>query len=724
MGWSSVLAFAASGRRKRVLRRTVGALVLSASLLGAPAARAQEAGRTAWSALLGTARARAALDGSQPADEAERVAAAELLGRASERAAPEVALLAALEREQAPRVREALLVALARRGRPESVPALVAVDQRRDAVERGLALRALAEIDSPAADRELALGLGVPDRDDVTLPVLVRAGPRVVPLVLRALRDAPTATGAATALGALGDTRATAPLTVLLGSEREPDRVAALRALGALGDARAADAIAARLTDASPQVVLAAVEALGALGDTSHSAALLVCIRTGGVEVRRAALGALLAADPAAGARALSAILDGETPELLGAARSLLLDATEPSLAPLLEARLPHDAEPTALAGALAALDHGAGIAALVRLASLGSAPVRVVSAAPLAVALRTWRAEMSPRDLGPVQRALVHACAGLPPDEALLLRALAGDRGTVPSLRAALADSGRTRAAAARRAAAALAVEALGLPELSPEVLAALARESDAEAFRRLADAARTLGAPAPLGALLARALDPDTGPEALALAATSLTAASLDDRRRFAVLARAALRSSDDRLRAGAAYALALAHDVRAARALLEAVRASLDDDATRSPSLSVALAAARALAALPAAPSLAPDLAAEARACGDLRVRAALLDAASAAAHQRAAFADTRGAEVLHVRLLLAGSPRPDGVGVDVRLADGRVLRRRTLPSGELFVFDLAAGLADVTLRAEPDYARDPESPPSSEPPPAAP
>ena len=250
------------------------------------------------------------------------------------------------------------------------------------------------------------------------------------------------------------------------------------------------------------------------------------------------------------------------------------------------------------------------------------------------------------------------------------------------------------------------------------------LAREPDAEAFRRLADAARALGAVAPLGPLLARAYDPDTGPEALALAATSLAAASPDDRRRFAVLARAALCSSDDRLRAAAAYALAVAHDVRAARALLDAVRAALDEDSTRSPSLPVALAAARALAALPAAASLAPELAAEARACGDLRVRAALLDAASAATHQRAALADTRGAEVLHVRLLLAGSPRPDGVGVDVRLADGRVLRRRTLPSGELFVFDLAAGLADVTLRAEPDYARDPESPPSSEPPPSAP
>lgn len=241
--------------------------------------------------------------------------------------------------------------------------------------------------------------------------------------------------------------------------------------------------------------------------------------------------------------------------------------------------------------------------------------------------------------------------------------------------------------------------------------MLAALTVERDPEAFRRLAEAARALGAQAPLGPLLARVGDPETGPEALLLAAASLPAAAPEERRQFALVARASLRASDERLRSSAARALALAHDVRASRALLAAVRDALRDDAAREPSPLVALAAARALGALPAPASLSPELAAEARACPDSRVWAALLDASAAAQQRRARPFDPRGDGVLHVRLVFSGSARGEGVGVDVRLADGRVVRRRTLPRGELFVLDLPTGIADVTLRGASDYVGEP-------------
>gem|GEM_PF-6955094 len=664
--------------------------------------------RRAWSALLGTARARTALLGQRGSDEAERIAAAELLGDITTGTAPEATLLAALEREQAPRVREALLVALGRRARPESVPALVVVHRRGDPVERGLALRALAGIDGDVALRELVLHLAAPDSMEEAVPALVRSGARVVPAVLRALREPPTSGASAAALGALGDARATAPLVALLRSEREADRVAALEALGALGDSRAADAIAAWLDDAAPRVVLAALHALERLGDASHGAALLARTQTGSVEQRHAALSALVAVDPPAGAAALAAIFAGATPELLGAARAILVDAREPALATLLEQRLSRDAQPDVLAGALAALDGGAGITPLLRIASTAPAPLRAAVVGALAVALRSWRDELSAGALATAHEVLAAACRTFPSSEALVLRGLARDARIVPALRVALT---RPTSPAPERAAAALAAETLGAEELAPAVLDALLREQDPEAFRRLADAARSLRAAASIAPLLARLHDPETAPEALLLAATSLARASAEERRAFAVAARASLRSPDERLRSAAPRALALAGDRRAARALLAAVRSASTVYGRAAAAPSLAVAAARALAALPAPAALAGALAAESRAAADPRVRAALLDAIAAAEDGRARPLDTRGTEVLYVRLVLSGGARSDGVGVDLRLDDGRVLRRRTLPSGALFVPDLASGVADVTLRTETALAAPP-------------
>jgi hypothetical protein len=670
----------------------VAALVVRGVAVPA-SARADEAGPRSWRGALAVARARAALDGERVADESERVAAAALTAALPEAGSAERTLCASLAREQSPRVREALLRALVRRARPESVETFVERLTRGDAAERALAARGLAAVGNDAAVRALVRGLAAPDAATTVAPMLVRVGPVVVPRLLRALVEPSTSVVAAQVLGALGDARATAPLVAQLASAREAERVAAVEALAALGDARAADAVAMRLDDRAPRVVLGALRALAVLGDASHADVLLARTRRGEAEQRRAALAALVGAEPRAAAARMAEAFAEADPALLAAARALLIDARHPAFATLLEARTPGDAQPEALASALGALAGGAGVPALTRLAAQPQPGVRRAVAGPLAVALRRWAASLAPEVADAGRTALEGAVGSSSAAEALLLRALARDGAVAPAVRDALGDA--TIGAAPARAAAALAAEALGDASLSEIVRDALLRETDAEAFRRLSDAARALGVTVPLPPLLLRVDDPETGPEALLLAAASVGAASPAECRAFAVQARRALRARDERLRAMAALALGLARDPRAGRALL----AATGDDSAH-----VALAAARALAALPAPPTLAAELSAEARAVEDAARHVALHDAHAAAVAGRAAPLLLRGEQVLHLRLALAEATRVDGVGLDVRFADGRISRRRTLSGGALYVPDLAAGVADVTPRVE--------------------
>jgi len=646
-----------------------------------------------WRAAFIVPQARAALRGERVADEPERAAAAALFATLPEATAPERALREALAREQAPRVRESLLRALVRRARPESVELLAERVSRGDAVERGLAARGLAAVGNDAAVRALVGGLVSPDASTTIAPSLVRVGPVAVPRLLRALGEPATAVVAAQVLGALGDARATAPLVALLASPREAERVAAVDALAALGDARAADSVAVRLEDRAPRVVLAALRALAVLGDTSHAALLAAQLGRGEPEKRRAALAALADAHPHAAAARIADVFAHADPVLLPAAREVLLEARHPAFARLLETRLPGDAQPEAFASALAALSGGAGVPALTRLAAQPQPALRRAVAGPLAVALRRWDASLASDAKDAARAALAVACVALPEGEVLLLRALARDGSIGSRLREALRDP--APAAAPSRVAAALGAEALGASELADVVRTALLRETDAEAFRRLADAARALGVVVPLAPLLARLDDLEMGPEALVLAASSLGLASPEERRDFAVRARRALHARDERLRAAAASSLGLARDTRAARALLAA---------THDDSASVAIAAAHALAALPAPAELVDALAAEARVAEDEALHTALRDAHAAAVAGRAAPLFLRGEQVLHVRLALADAQRDAGVALDVRLADGRIARRRSLPGGALYVPDLPAGTADVTPRLD--------------------
>jgi hypothetical protein len=141
--------------------------------------------------------------------------------------------------------------------------------------------------------------------------------------------------------------------------------------------------------------------------------------------------------------------------------------------------------------------------------------------------------------------------------------------------------------------------------------------------------------------------------------------------------------------RLRAAAAHALGALGDDSAWPALA----ATLDDPAAR-----VRLAAVRALARLGGARG-AQLLREHARIERDALVRDAALAALAPRTYVEDADADAPPALVLEARVRTEAGSAQERPLLDVLLDDGRWLRIRTLPGGELVLEDLAAGSADV-------------------------
>jgi HEAT repeat protein len=303
-------------------------------------------------------------------------------------------------------------------------------------------------------------------------------------------------------------------------------------------------------------------------------------------------------------------------------------------------------------------------------------------------VALRKHRDSI---DEALYERALAAiAAAEMSVERSLVLRSVARDPRVGPLLVSSLgADDASVRAAAAR------GLELLADRRYSPAVAAALASERDSEVFRRLAAAATLLGAEVPYPALRRQLSSIETASEALVAAAGSLSRYGARRSSYLRSAFREALRAEDPRVRAGAARALLVCDDREAWRALVFTL-----DDAVPE----VRLAAASALAHLAVAEAT-PAIEARWRVEEDPRVLPALLDAAAAPDRRpvRAPELGGRaGDESVRVRIVAVGEEGRSGVPVEILLPDGRWLRMRTLPSGELVVVDLPAAVVDVRVK----------------------
>lgn len=656
------------------------ALVLALVLAASPAARASA---QPWHELLTGPREAARLESSSASDRRD---AAIALGRFGEPRRAVAVLGGALASERDPEVRRAIVESLARRGDPSGVPALVEALRERDGRDRASVAAALGAIGSDAAIRALVAALEDRAIAPAASQALVSAGASAVPHLLRAL-GTPARIHAIRALGAIGAPSATAHLVPLLADSAEDVRVATLEALGAIGDPRAARSVSAMTNDARPRVAAAAIRALGRLDGPGALPIARQALERSDASLRREALRALVVLDPAATAPVLADAVTAHDPVLGPVAIELALASPHPALVALQYGLLREGTRASAAADALAEVEGGAGVPVLMREVRSGGAARPAIERA-LAIAVRRWSSDL-PGDVVDEAHGALRASEEGGEPRTLVLRAVARDESAGRGLAARLAsDDPRDRAAAA------LGLELLGDRAWGDAIERALVRERDAEAFRRLASAALATGVRVSPAVLTTALVDEATAPEALALAAAAGREMSFRQLRRRGEILRSSLRSNDARTRAGAARAIAIAGERGAWRALV----ARLDDAAPE-----VRRAAARALEVL-RVPEARAAIAARARIEEDAAVRDALGDAASAHERRPLGGFDAVGDQVLRLRIVAAAGETERGVPVDLVLPDGRWLRMRTLPTGELVLPDLPAGDADLRVRLE--------------------
>jgi len=609
---------------------------------------------------------------------AERVELARALGAFGPDRDAVPVLLAALQAKPPapPPLRDAILLALARRAPAAAAAPLAELLAREQHPSPALPL-ALSAIGTGAALQALIDALARPDAAAAAEDGLRRAGPHAAPALVRALHGAAGAR-AARLLGELGpDAGADAAAALLRAlSQGGPGlRAEAARALGRLQARAAAPALLALLRDPAPELVNAALSALAELGSAAQGPALAAFLARAGTAQRPLALRALAAADPARAVPALQRALQRGAGDARAAALAALEgERVSPGFLPLL-ARLFASELREATASALARLPEGMGVPALLG-AAARSPQAAQRAARALALALRSFEESLPDAQIEAARELLRALPAG---ERRLLLLALARDPQALPATRSALAAADpRWRASAA--AAAALLANA----ELAPELIAALAREREPEAARALALACAELGAAAPLASLWRWIARDDTAPEAMLLAAQHADRSAPDPKLQVH-LRRVLASRRPARLRSAAALALGALGEASARTPLW----AALADPATR-----VRLAAARALGALGGAEP-ARLCRSHARIERDPLVRRTAL--AVALAGGRTLPLLQRGPLVLEVRV---GQAEPgERPLLDVLLADGRWLRLRAHPGGELILGGLPPGSAEL-------------------------
>ena len=614
---------------------------------------------------------------------ADRLALAHALGRYGQEADAVATLREALQDDPPRALRDELLLALARRASPAARTELIAQLDGAVSAPPSLAL-ALAALNDPQTIDALVRGLARAAGAEIAQESLLRIGAPAAPRLARALATPVLALRAANVLAGLGShAQAARPALEHALAARDPAlRAAAAGALGALGDPRSAAVLAALLSD-QPNVAQAALAALTRVAGAAQAEPIAQLLSRVPAEQKALGLRALASADPARAAPLLASAARAPDAAQRSAALDVLQgDAPDAAWTELLAARV-RDEHSEAAASALARIPDGGGMPALLA-AARKDANGAATCARALAIGLRRFGAELD-AELREATLALLRALPNA--ERSLVLRALARDPEVHDDVARAL-----HAASASERASAATAARMLGDRELAGPVRDALLRERDRDAVRRLCEAALALSVQLPEASLQLWLDDPETAPEAAALATANAG-------EQPALSLRVALRrmlapGQLTRVRVGAAHALGALHDARAWPVLA----AALDDPAAR-----VRLAAARALAAIGGAPA-AQALRVQARIERDPLVRAAALDGAAPAlpAVSGTAPALRGGAAtplVLEARVRTEAAEAHERPLLDVLLDDGRWLRMRTLPAGELILEDLPAGQADV-------------------------
>ncbi len=664
-------------------------VLVALALLFASSAQAQPSTATPFFGRYTEAGAAALTSASPEA----RVRAARELGRFGESRRAITALSNAVTTEGHSAVRRALVDALARRGGAAVVTPLRNALRLGSDEDRIIVARALGAIGSEAALRALATQLADENTAIAARVGLARAGARSLPWLVRAIAQDESRLAAVEALGAIADSRGVPSLVVALGDSRDAVKVAALSALATIGDERGAPAIGRMLADPSVEVRVAALTACARACTSEQSAAVAPFLEAETAEERRAALPALARTDFAAALRAIVAALAASDPERARTAIDVALAATRPEIVPVLHGLAREGTFDDEASSALAEVEGAQGVSALLELARTGprpegaaqsAQPTQIAAERALAIALRRHEATIDGDTRRDALALLQRPRSGRDVELALVLRAVARDRSV-----GAHAARGLASEDSMRRSSGAHALELLGDRAYADEIAKAIDDERDAEAFRRLATAGAKLGSLAPLRVLRPWLGDPETAPEAMMLAASELESLERADRTELRMLFRASLRHADPRVRCGAALALGRARDRASWRALIDRMLDGVTE---------VRFAAARALEAI-AAPQATAQIVAEARVEADPRVRAAIEAAAGASERGVSLPGEPTGDGVLRTRVMLETA---NGVQVDVVLPDGRWLRMRTLPHGDVLLTDLAYGTADVRVR----------------------
>ncbi|MEM7607907.1 MAG: HEAT repeat domain-containing protein, partial [Myxococcota bacterium] len=573
-----------------------------------------------------------------------RRAAAESLRRAGDRELAVEALAAQLGPERDPRVREAMAQTLAYLGAGRD--ALIEAFAGPSAVAADALAVALASLgDGPSIDA-LVEALNRADRASPAYDALVLLGAPAVPALRRAVRN-----GAQPALyellGDIGDPSALPELLDAATSDAVLTRRAAIRALGRLGDDRGRNAVRRATGDSDPEVARLAWGAFARLAGPADIEPL-----EAGLEARNQPeplLRALLRVAPDRGVAALVARVSGTDADAARMAAEVALSVPHPGLVPVLHGLVQEGSRRQEALSALAEAEGGAGFSVLLQLM-----PAPDVARA-LAICLRRWRPEG--RELGlRALRALPSRGPGAA--RALLLRAVARDGEAAPLLEPHLQSD-----EASVRGWAAAGLELLGGADRGL-VANALEGEEDPEAFRRLVDLALLLNVRVPDGALRRFA----SGRAFAAALRARAVRPTRDDRR----VLRRALHSAWPPAARAAAYTLGAIDDVDAVPALL----ALYDRNESIRPLV------AQVVGRL--APGH-PGVLARRRVASEPALRADWSGGLG------------RGRRVLRVGV--QAEQAPDGVLCLITLPGGRMRLQRTLPSGELLIADVPAGMADV-------------------------